>query len=141
LADYGERYGEFRRSGIEVVAITPDGPKQARRMRTSLKLPFTVLSDANRDAARALGLLGREADAKNPTPATLVLDNQRRVRLSALNSAEKCLLARDTLEYARALKQESPSASMPTPQLEAPKPGILFLRAIANMAASFMGAR
>ena len=105
-------------------------------MRTGLKLPFTVLSDANRDAARALGLLGREADVKTSTPATLVLDNQRRVRLSALNSAEKCLLARDTLEFTRALKQESPSASVPTPQLEAPKPGILFVRAIGNIITS-----
>lgn len=103
-------------------------------MRTSLKLPFTVLSDANRDAASALGLLGREADAKTPTPATLVLDNQRRVRLSALNSGEKCLLARDTLEFTRALKSgQQPAAA---PPVQAPKPGKLFVRAIVNIVAS-----
>jgi len=62
-----------------------------------------------------------------------VLDAQRGVRLSTLNQAEKSLVARDTLEYARTLKQGTSSPTATTPQLEAPKPGWLFARAIANM--------
>jgi peroxiredoxin len=137
LSDYAERYSDFKRSGIEVVALSPESPRKARRMRTGLKLPFTVLSDGNFEAARVFGLVGHEKPGV-PTPATLVLDSQRGVRLSTLNQAQKCLFARDTLEYARALKQVNAAASIPVPRLGSPKPGILFVRALANLAAGMV---
>jgi peroxiredoxin len=137
LSDYAERYSDFKRSGIEVVALSPESPRKARRMRTGLKLPFTVLSDGNFEAARVFGLVGHEKPGV-PTPATLVLDSQRGVRLSTLNQAQKCLFARDTLEYARALKQMNAAASIPVPRLGSPKPGILFVRALANLAAGMV---
>lgn len=137
LSDYADRYGEFKRSGIEVVALSPESQRKSRRLRTGLKLPFTVLSDSKLEAAKNFGLIGHEK-AGAPTPATLVLDSQRELRLSTLNQAEKCLFARDTLEYARALKEGGPTASMPEPQLEKPKPGWLFARALANKAAGLV---
>ena len=139
LADYGERYSDFKRSGVEVVALSPETPRKARRMRTGLKLPFTVLSDTNLTAARSFGLMDHEKPGM-PTPATLVLDRSGCVRLSTLNQAEKCLLARDTLEYARALNQAGSDtvATRPIPQVASPKPGILFARALANMAAGLI---
>jgi peroxiredoxin len=125
LADYAERYSDFKRSGVEVVALSPETPRKARRMRTGLKLPFTVLSDTNFDAARTFGLMDHEKPGM-PTPATLVLDSHGGVRLSTLNQAQKCLFARDTLEYARTLKQvdSGTTATMPVPQIGSPKPGI-----------------
>ncbi len=134
MSDYGERYGEFKRSGIEVVALTPEGPRQARRMRTRLKLPFTVLSDKRCDAARAFGLLENDPGSKSPTPATLVLDAQRQVRLSALNSGIKSVLAQDMLEYTRGLKVERPLAAQLAPVTL--KPGRLFFQALANLVTS-----
>ena len=136
LADYADRYTEFRRSGIEVFAMSPESPRKARRMRTGLKLPFTVLSDANFKAAQAFGLMGHEKPGQ-PTPATLVLDS-RGVRLRTFNQAEKCLFANDTLEYARTFKQTNAPASIPAPQLATPKPGGLFVRALANAAAGLV---
>lgn len=136
LSDYADRYTDFRRSGIEVVAMSPESPRKARRMRTGLKLPFTVLSDANLRAAQALGLMGHEQPGK-PTPATLVLDS-RGVRLRTFNQAQKCLFANDTLEYARNFKQASAPESIPVPQVAAPKPGSLFVRALANAAAGLI---
>jgi len=132
LSDYADRYAEFKRSGIEVVALSPESQRKSRRLRTGLKLPFTVLSDSKFEAAKSLGLMGHEK-AGAPTPATLVLDTQRGVRLSTLNQAEKSLVARDTLAYARTLKQAGSGTAIPAPQLEKPKPGWLFARAIANM--------
>lgn len=140
LSDYAERYSEFKRSGIEVVAISPESPRKARRMRTGLKLPFTVLADTNFTVAHTFGLMGHEKPGV-PAPATLVLDSRREVRLSTLNEGARCVFARDALEYGRALKQstEAPAQSMaaapiPAPQMSDPKPGILFARALANMA-------
>src|SRR5207245_9261997 len=55
LSDYADRYGEFRRSGIEVVALSPESQRKSRRLRTGLKLPFTVLSDSKLEAAKNFG--------------------------------------------------------------------------------------
>jgi peroxiredoxin len=137
LSDYADRYGEFKRSGIEVVALSPESQRKSRRLRTGLKLPFTVLSDSKLEAAKSFGLIGHEKPGAL-TPATLVLDGNRNVRLSALNQAEKSVFARDTLEFARALKQGVPAASMQAPQTERPKPGWLFARALMNMASGLV---
>ena len=137
LSDYADRYGEFKRSGIEVVALSPESQRKSRRLRTGLKLPFTVLSDSKLEAAKSFGLIGHEKPGA-PTPATLVLDSNRNVRLSALNQAEKCVFARDTLEFAQALKKGVPAASMQAPQTERPKPGWLFARALVNMASGLV---
>ena len=139
LSDYAERYSDFKRAGVEVVAVSPESPRKSRRMRMGLKLPFAVLSDANFQAAGAFGLMGHEKPGI-PTPATLVLDSRSGVRLSTLNQGGHCLFAGDILEYARSLKTDTggadsaPAASIPVPQIGAPKPGILFARALANMA-------
>jgi peroxiredoxin len=84
LADYAEHYPEFRRSGVEVIALSPETPRKARRMRTGLKLPFPVLSDTDFSAARVFGLMDHKKPGM-PTPATLVLDSAGTVRLSTLN--------------------------------------------------------
>src|SRR5260370_4084056 len=137
LSDYADRYAEFKPSGIEVVALSPESQRKSRRLRTGLKLPFTVLSDSKLEAAKNFSLIGHEKPGEL-TPATLVLDINRNVRLSALNQAEKCVFARDTLQFARALKQGVPTASMQAPQTEKPKPGWLFARALMNMASGLV---
>jgi len=133
LSDYADRYSEFKRAGVEVVALSPESQRKSRRLRTGLKLPFTVLSDSKLEAARAFGLIGHEKPGQ-PTPATIVLDSGRGIRLSTLNQMEKCVLAPNTLEYARALRQGGVPASIPEPPVEKPKPGLLFVRGLANLA-------
>src|SRR5882672_2985934 len=84
LSEYAERYGDFKRAGVEVVALSPESQRKSRRLRTTLKLPFTVLSDSKLEAAKNFGLIGHEKPGE-PTPATLVLDSNMKVRLSAFN--------------------------------------------------------
>jgi len=136
LADYAEHYPEFRRSGVEVVALSPETPRKARRMRTGLKLPFPVLSDTDFSAARVFGLMDHEKPGM-PTPATLVLDGAGIVQLSTLNQWEKSVFAGDILNYVRNVKHADSGAAtaLPAPDVTKPKPGILFARAFANMAA------
>ena len=138
LADYGERYREFRQAGIEVVAVSPESPRRSRRMRQQLKLPFAVLSDAKLQVANSFGLMGHEKPGE-PTPATLVLDASRGVLLSSLNDWSKSVVARDALAFVQQQKQaNAPSASIPPPPIEATKPGFLFLRGLMNMAAGLV---
>ena len=132
LADYAERYQEFKRTGVEIVALNPESQRRSRRLRKGLKLPFTVLSDAKHEAARHFGLIDREKPGQ-PTAATLVLDTGSRVRLSSLNDWARSLAPRDAFEFARAIKLGEAPAEAPS-ELELPKPRTLFLRGFANMA-------
>jgi peroxiredoxin len=136
LSDYAEHYTDFKRSGVEVLAVSPESQRKSRRLRTTLKLPFTVLSDSRFEAARTFGLMVDE-NAKLPNPATLMLDGQRRVRLTTLDQGARSLVARDVLEYATKLDRSESPAPLPL-RLEQPKPGWLFARAFANMALGFI---
>ena len=133
LADYADRYRDFKQAGIEVFAVSPESPRRSRRLRTQLKLPFAVLSDSRFEVAKSFGLMGHEK-AGEPTPATLVLDGAHGVALSTLNQWEKSLLARDVLDYARALKGESFPSALPAPRVDTPKPGFMFVKGLMNMA-------
>jgi peroxiredoxin Q/BCP len=144
LSDYAERFNDFKRSGIELVALLPESQRKARRLRGGLRLPFTVLSDAKFEAGTALGL---EMDERygGPTAATVMLDATRRVQLSTLNQVKAghpprdlSLLARDVLEFGRAVKQGS-GPSTPPPSVEEIKPGFLWIRALTNMARGHVG--
>ncbi len=133
MSDYATLYGDFKRAGLEVVALSPESPRKSRRVRKGLKLPFPILSDPHFEAARGLGLMDHEKPGL-PTPATLVLDNQRNILLSTLNDWDKSLAARDVLEYGRSVRQGEPVTPAPF-ELERPKAGpLLFLRGAANIA-------
>jgi peroxiredoxin Q/BCP len=132
LADYGERYGDFKRAGIEVAALSPESQRKSRRLRTTLKLPCPVLSDAKFEAARTFGLMNHEKPGL-PTPATLMLESELRVVLSSLNASTKALVAREVLDYARAVKSGAKNM-ISLPQPEQHKPGWLFVRGLANLA-------
>jgi len=138
LADYAERYREFKQSGVEVVAVSPESPRRSRRMRQQLNLPFAVLSDAKLQVANRFGLMGHEKPGQ-ATPATLVLDPRHGVVMSTLNDFTKCVVARDALSFVRAHQDSTaPVASMAPPPVENPKPGFLFLRGLINMAAGLV---
>ena len=68
LSDYAERYADFKRSGVEVVALSPESPRKARRMRTGLKLPFTLLSDSHFVAAHTFGLMDSRSQERPLRP-------------------------------------------------------------------------
>lgn len=145
LSSYAEHFADFKRSGIEVVALLPESPRRVRRLRKGLRLPFTVLSDAKLEASRALGLVMDERFG-GPTPATLMLDASRRVELSTLNQVKTghpprdlSLLARDVLDFGRAIKQGSGASSPQPPLVEEMKPGLLWIRALTNLALGIVG--
>lgn len=104
-----------------------------------------MLSDAKLEASTALGLVMDERYG-GPTPATLMLDAARRVELSTLNQVKTghpprdlSLLARDVLDFGRAIKQGSGASSPQPPSVEEVKPGLLWIRALTNMALGFVG--
>ncbi len=138
LADYGERYRDFKQAGVEVFAVSPESPRRSRRLRKQLGLPFAILSDSKLEVARKFDLMDHEKPGE-PTPATLILDGRRGVIMANLNFWPKCGGARDALEFVRALKRGNDSTSIPALEVDRPKPGgFLFARGLLNMAAGLI---
>src|SRR5258708_30143464 len=69
LSDYADRYGEFKRSGIEVVALSPESQRKSRRLRAGLQLPVYVLPGSDVGGGQELRPDGHE-EAGRPAPAT-----------------------------------------------------------------------
>ncbi len=62
-------YDAFRAEGVAVAAIGQGTPRDARRFREQFSLPFPVLSDADRSAFAAYGLMdGTIEQVYSPTP-------------------------------------------------------------------------
>ncbi|HYM81412.1 MAG TPA: redoxin domain-containing protein [Candidatus Limnocylindria bacterium] len=59
LREFREHHEEFRAAGIALVGINADTIEGNRRWTERLGLPYPVLSDPERDAARALGVVLR----------------------------------------------------------------------------------
>ncbi len=57
LRGFGAHYDEFRKLGVTVAAVSVDAPADSRRVVSAGKLPFTILSDADRQLIGALGLV------------------------------------------------------------------------------------
>jgi peroxiredoxin Q/BCP len=59
LREFRERHAEFVTAGIALVGINADTVAGNRRWTERLSLPYPVLSDHERDAARSLGVVLR----------------------------------------------------------------------------------
>lgn len=67
---------EFRARGVEVVAISPDGVDDNRRVADRLELEFPILSDPDLALTTALGLEhegGGPSGQTIPRPATFIV--------------------------------------------------------------------
>ncbi len=67
-----DSYDEFRRRGIEILGVSPDGVDSHVGFREKYGLPFTLLADTELEVTRAYGVL-RE-DAPYPDRSTFVID-------------------------------------------------------------------
>jgi thioredoxin-dependent peroxiredoxin len=51
-----DTWGDFEKAGAVVLGVSPDGEESHARFRDKFKLPFTLLSDPDREAAKAYGV-------------------------------------------------------------------------------------
>jgi peroxiredoxin Q/BCP len=128
LADYAPLYGEFKRAGAEVVAISVDPPERSAPMRTDLQLPFPILCDSSRKVITEWGLLNAREKGGIAIPATILIDRGGVVRLREGEELASRIPPAKMLEYVRALAKGASSA----PARARVNPGLMFLRAIAN---------
>ena len=129
MADYASLYGEFRRAGAEVVALSVDPPERSAAVRSDLQLPFAILSDRSRKVITEWGLLNTREKGGIAIPATILIDRGGIIRMREQENTMSRIAPAKMLEYVRALANSPRTA---TPKARAVSPGVMFLRAIAN---------
>ena len=56
-SEFRDEYAKFKKAGAEVVAVSPDAPRALKKFQEQYKLPFTLLSDADKKLAQSYGVL------------------------------------------------------------------------------------
>ncbi len=56
-SEFRDEYAKFKKAGAEVVAASPDAPRDLKKFRDKYELPFTLLSDTDKKLAQAYGVL------------------------------------------------------------------------------------
>ncbi|NPB06515.1 MAG: peroxiredoxin [Aquificae bacterium] len=81
--EFNELLDEFRRLGYEVVGVSPDAPASHLKFKQKLGLRFPLLSDPNKELARALGAYGKKKSYGRVTEgiirSTFLIDEEGRL--------------------------------------------------------------
>ena len=83
LQGLGAQLSEAEKSGVEIVAISPDPNEQSEKVAEGLRLGYRFLADRDLAVARRFGLVHDRGGPKGqdvPRPATIVLDRDGVVR-------------------------------------------------------------
>lgn len=55
--DFRDSYGKIQKTGAVLLGISPDTPKAQKKFEEKYDLPFTLLGDADKEAANAYGVM------------------------------------------------------------------------------------
>ena len=102
MADYRDHYDAIRAAGADLVLFSVDPPAKTAALRRALNLPFTILSDVDRHLARDWDLYNARERGGIARPALLVIDRDRRVRFSQIDSVATRVPASQVVRLLRA---------------------------------------
>jgi peroxiredoxin Q/BCP len=57
---FRDAFSKFKKRGIAILGVSPDGEKSHQKFATKYKLPFTLLSDTDHSIADAYGVYGEK---------------------------------------------------------------------------------
>ena len=83
LQGLGAQLSEAEKSGVEIVAVSPDPNEQSQKVAEGLRLGYRFLADRDLAVARCFGLVHERGGPEGqdiPRPATVVLDRDGVVR-------------------------------------------------------------
>jgi len=78
LADLADQYPSISGQGGEVIALSTDGPDEAKDLAVDLRLPFPVISDPDARIIRLYGIFDAAVDTA--FPAIFLVDRQGAVQ-------------------------------------------------------------
>lgn len=82
-AEFARDYKKFKDAGIEILGISPDDEESHKKFGEKMKVPFILLADTEKDAAKKFGVwgkkqfMGREYMGVNRT--TFLIDEKGKV--------------------------------------------------------------
>ncbi len=82
LGELSQRHDEFRKAGIQIVAISADPPQRSTMLARFLRTDLPLLSDFSESLLGRLGLVQHYSDHQpdSAIPAFILVDRNRRVR-------------------------------------------------------------
>ena len=83
LQGLGAALSEAERTGVEIIAVSPDSNEQSQKVADGLRLSYRFLADRDLAVTRRYGLVHAGAGPNGedvPRPATVVLDRDGVVR-------------------------------------------------------------
>lgn len=93
LLAWGDIHERIEWLGAQLIAISADAPAELARLKETLQLPFTLLSDTDFSVSRAYGIYESDERDAGPQPhgepGTFVLDRLGRFAFSQLQSGPK----------------------------------------------------
>jgi peroxiredoxin len=129
LADYARHYEEIRAAGANLVAISVDSPEKSELVRRQLRLPFAILSDANKRLIQDWDIYNPREKGGIAKPAVFIVDRNRNVLFASVDSTAARV---PTQEIVRILQSTDQAAATAAPKRYFPGFGD-FLRAILNL--------
>ena len=102
MADYRDHYEEIRAAGADIVAISVDRPEESEPLRRELRLPFTILSDADRRLVIEWNILNAREHGGIAKPSVFVVDTDRGVLFSSVDGVRNRMGASELARMVRA---------------------------------------
>jgi peroxiredoxin len=127
LADYRDHYAEIRAAGADVVAVSVDPPIKSKALRRELRLPFLILSDAERRVIKDWGIYNPNERGGIAKPAVFVIGRDRTVQYSKIDDVATRVPASEIVRILRGTGRREAQRRVYIPRLSD------FLRAIRNM--------
>jgi thioredoxin-dependent peroxiredoxin len=127
LADYRDHYAEIRSAGANVVAVSVDSAAKSEALRRELGLPFPILCDTERRAAKDWGIYNSKERGGIAKPALFVIDRDRTVEHAKIHNVAMRVPASEIVHVLRGTGQREAQRKIYIPRVSD------FFRAIRNM--------
>jgi len=85
LAEYRDLYSSLRGAGANAAAVSVDAPEKSESVRRELRLPFSILSDAERRVVREWNIYNAKEKGGIAKPAVFILNPDRTVRFASVD--------------------------------------------------------
>jgi peroxiredoxin len=85
LADYRDHYEAIRALGADVVTLSVDTPAESEVLRRGMRLPFSILSDADRRVVKEWGVYNPRERGGIAKPAVFLIGRDGTVRYAEVD--------------------------------------------------------
>ena len=130
MAEFRERYEEFRASSADVAALSVDDAGQSETVRALYQLPFPILCDTRAEVIKAWGLYDPKEKGGVSRSAIFVIDPGLKVRFSTVDSTLSRVRADGVLDYLRATAAGQAAPALPERRLVVPTAGEMIRTAL-----------